>query len=102
MFQDARKRRKYGFIPEEVYSERGKTADDGTLAKVLFQDVVRQNRLTAGLALVDTDNCYDSLAHAITYLVFQAYGVPEEAVHSMLSTIEEMKYYLRTAYGDSN
>ena len=40
--------RKYGFIPKEVYSERGKTADDGTLAKVLFQDVVRQTRLTAG------------------------------------------------------
>ena len=37
--------RKYGFIPEEVYSERGKTADDGTLAKVLFQDFVRQTRL---------------------------------------------------------
>ena len=29
--------RKCGFIPEEVYSERVKTADDGTLAKVLFQ-----------------------------------------------------------------
>ena len=28
--------RKYGFIPEEVYSKRGKTADDGTLAKVIF------------------------------------------------------------------
>ena len=33
--------RKYGFIPEEVYSKRGKTADDGTLVKVLFQDFVR-------------------------------------------------------------
>ena len=28
--------RKYGFIPKEVYSERGKTVDDRTLAKVLF------------------------------------------------------------------
>ena len=84
-----------------VYSERGKTADDGTLVKVLLQDVVRQTRLTAGLALVDAANCYDSIAHAITSLVFQAYGVPEEAVQSMLSTIEETKYYLRTAYGDS-
>ena len=93
--------RKYGFIPEEVYSERRKIADDGTLAKVLFQYVVRQTRLTAGLASVDAANCFDSVAHAITSLVFQAYGVPEEAVRSMLSTIEEMKYYLRTAYGDS-
>ena len=41
--------RKYGLIPEEVYSERGKTADDGTLAKVIFQDVVIQTRLTAGI-----------------------------------------------------
>ena len=89
MLQNARK---YGFIPEEVYSERCKTADDGTLAKVLFQDVVIQTRLTAGLALVDTANCYDSVAHAIASLVFQAYGVPEEAVQSMLSTIEEMNY----------
>ena len=93
--------RKYGFIPEEVYSKRGKTVDDRTLAKMLFEDVVRQTKLTAGLALVDAANCYDSVAHAIASLVFQAYGVPEKAVQSMLYTIEEMKYYLRTAYGDS-
>ena len=67
--------RKYGFIPEEVYSERGKTADDGTLAKVLFQDVVRQTRLTAGLASVDAANCYDSVAHAITSVPFLLVGV---------------------------
>ena len=41
--------RKYGFITEEVYSEREKTADDGTLAKVLFRDVVIKTRLTEGL-----------------------------------------------------
>ena len=37
---------------------------------------------------------YDSVAHAIASLVFQAFGVPEEAVQSMLSIIEEMKYFL--------
>ena len=57
--------------------------------------------LTSGIASVDAANCYDSVAHAIASLVFQAYGVPEELVQSMLSTIEEMKYYLRTAYGES-
>ena len=93
--------RKYGFIPEEVYIERSKTADEETLNKVRFEDNVRQTRLTAGIASFDTDNCYDSVAHAIASLVFQAYGVPEEVVQSMLSTIEEMNYYLRTAYGDS-
>ena len=93
--------RKYGFMPEEVCSERGKVPDDGTLTKVMFNDVVRQTRLSAGVGSVDAANCYNSIAHAIASLIFQAYGVPEEAVHSMLTAIEETKYYLRTVYGDS-
>ncbi len=28
--------RQYGFIPEEIYSEKGETADNGSLAKGLF------------------------------------------------------------------
>lgn len=93
--------RKYGHMPEEIYSEKGKTADDGSLAKVLFYDIVRQSRTSAGLSSVDAANCYDSVAHAIASLVFQAFGVPEEAIESMLTAIQEMKYFLRTAYGDS-
>ena len=88
-------------MPEEIYSERNKTADNGTLAKVIFLDIVRQTRLSAGLSSVDAAQCYDSVAHAIASLVVQAFGVPEETVHSMLTTIEEMKYFLRTAYEDS-
>ena len=50
---------------------------------------------------MDAANCYNSIAHAITLLVFQAFGVAEEAIETMLTEIEEMKYFLRTAYGDS-
>ena len=32
--------RKHGLMPEEIYSEKGKVPDDGTLAKVIFNDVV--------------------------------------------------------------
>ena len=35
--------RQHGYMPEEIYSEKGKTADDGSLAKVLFYDVTRQS-----------------------------------------------------------
>jgi hypothetical protein len=34
-------------------------------------------------------------------LVFQAFGVPITAVESMLATIENMKFFLRTRFGDS-
>ena len=33
--------RKYMFGPEEIYSEHGKTADDGSLSMTLFYDIVR-------------------------------------------------------------
>ena len=45
--------RKYGYTPEEIYSGKKKIADDGTLAKVLFFDIARHTRLTAGQGSVD-------------------------------------------------
>lgn len=93
--------RNNGLMAEEIFSERGRTAEDGALSKVLFYDIVRQSRKTAAINSVDAANCYDSIAHAIASIVFQACGVPEEGVHMMLSTIQDMKYFLRTAYGDS-
>ena len=50
---------------------------------------------------MNASNCYNHIAHAIAYLVFQAFGVPEKAIETMLKAIEEMKYFLRTAYRDS-
>ena len=76
-------------------------ADGRTLAKVLFYDIFRKIQVSAGLSSVDAENCYDSIAHAIASLVFQEFGVPEKAIETMLAEIEEMKYFLRTAYGDS-
>lgn len=93
--------RNHGFMAEEIFSEQGRTAEDGSLAKVLFYDIVRQYRLNAAIASIDAANCYDSVAHAIASLVFQACGVPVNAVKSMLGAIQDMKYFLRTAYGDS-
>ena len=34
-------------------------------------------------------------------MVFQAFGVPLSATESMLTTIQEMKFFLRTGFGDS-
>ena len=55
--------RKYRMLPEEVFSERNRLADDGTLSKVLFYDIAQQLCHPVGLALVDADNCYDRIAH---------------------------------------
>jgi len=88
-------------MPEEIFSEKGCTAVDGTLAKVLFYDISRQFRKPAAIASVDASNCFDRICHAMTSLVFKSVGVPQSAVTAMLGAIAEMKFFLRTAFGDS-
>ena len=66
-------------MPSEIYSERGRMAEEGTLAKVIMCDTVRQSRLPAGIASVDADNCFDRIAHPIASMIFQALGVPSTA-----------------------
>ena len=93
--------RKYNLIPDEIFSEKNRMADDGTLSKTLLYDLARQSRRPAGVSSVDADNCYDRVSHAIASLVCQAFGVSESTVCSMLKTIQEMQFFLRTAFGDS-
>jgi hypothetical protein len=91
----------HDLMPEEICSKQNRMADDGTLSKTLFCNLARQARAPAAIASIDASNCYDRIAHAMASLVFQAFGVPIMAVESMLGTIENMKFSLRTGFGDS-
>jgi hypothetical protein len=86
---------------EEIFSKKNRMADNGTLTKTLSYDVTRQARVPAAIASVDTSNCYDRIAHAIALLIFRAFGVPASTIDSMLSVIENMKFFLQTEFGDS-
>ena len=81
-------------MPEEIYIEKGKTTDDGSLANVLSYGIVPKARVSVGLSSIDGANCYNIIAHVIASLVFQAFGIPGEAIESMLTAIEDMKYFL--------
>jgi len=93
--------RQYKLILEEIFSEQNHTADNDGLAKTLFYDIAHQTRTRAAITSVDTSNCYDRIAHAMTSLIFQSFGVESTAVSAMLETIQEMKFFLQMAYGDS-
>ena len=85
--------RKYKLMPSKIYSERGRMAEEGTLAKVIMCDTVRQSRFPAGIASVDADNCF-RIAQPLASMVFQALGVPAIATKTMLETVWEMKFFL--------
>jgi hypothetical protein len=93
--------RKYSLMPEEIYTERNRLADDGTLSKVFFYNIVLQLQHPAGLASVDANNCYNCIAHPMASMVFQSFGVPTSTVESILTMIQNMKFYLQTGYGNS-
>ena len=50
---------------------------------------------------MDADNCFDRVAHAVASLIFQVFGISKETCGAMLKTIQEMQFFLRTAFGDS-
>ncbi len=66
-----------------------------------YQGIFRQTRSSAAIAPVNASNCYDRIAHAMASLIFQSFGVKATTVAAMLETIQEMKFFLHTAYGDS-
>jgi hypothetical protein len=51
--------RKYKLIPEENFSEKNRTADDGGLAKTLFYDIFWQTQLPVAIASINPSNCCD-------------------------------------------
>jgi hypothetical protein len=93
--------RKHNQMPEEIFSRKNRMADDGMLCKTLFFDIAQQACVGAAITSVDASNCYDRIMHVMALLIFQAFGVPITTVRSMLGAIENMKFFLRTGFGDS-
>ncbi len=90
-----------GLIPEEHFSEKDSTAEDGKFANVLASDIARQRRQPFCSLSADASNCYDRIHHAIMSLVFASMGIPGGAIRAMLQPIQLMKFFLRTGWGES-
>ena len=51
---------------------------------------------------MDLMQCFDRMAHSVTSLCSQRLGVSKNVTDTMISTISNMRHYIRTAYGDSD
>ena len=89
-------------IPETQYARKGGKAIDGALQKVLMLDHFRMTR-TAGIGFAnDLMDCYDRVVHSSAALAMRRLGVNTTAIRCLLMTLQNMKNFLRTAYGDSD
>jgi hypothetical protein len=91
-----------GYIPEDQYSQRESTAEDARLDSRLTMDISRQLRITLATVSVDADKCYDRINHIIMSLALLALVGVSGLVTTLLHPIQIMKFYQRTAWGDSD
>ena len=91
-----------GFIPEELFSQKGSTAEDAKFDKTLTTDISRQSRRPMTIISADAANCYDRVNHVIMSLVWLTLlngNVP--AVVVALICLQTMKFFQRTGFGES-
>ncbi len=91
-----------GYIPEELFSQKGSTAEDAKFNKTLIADLSRQARHPMTVVSAYADYCYDRVNHVIMSLVWLVltYGnIP--AIIATLMCLKKMKFFQRTGFGES-
>ena len=92
----------HSIIAREQYgSRKGHTAIEQALNKRLTFDLWRMERTTGALVSNDAKSCYDRIAHSVAAIAMRRMGVSKSAAETMLSTIQDLRHYIRTTFGDS-
>jgi hypothetical protein len=88
--------------PEQFGSRKNKSAMEHATNKRIVMDIIRQSG-TKGIYVANNAKscCYDRILSMVAYLTMRQFGVPTLVAKSTISTMMEMKHFVRTKYGDS-
>ncbi len=91
-----------GYILEELFRQKGNTAEDAKFDKTLMEDLSRQARHPMTIVSADAAYCYDRVNHIIMsliWLVLTNGNIP--AIIASLVCMQTMKFFQRTGFGES-
>jgi len=89
-------------IPDKCYgSKPGCTAIQVLLDHTITANVMWQSWALLAVALVDCLTCYDSVGHPPASIACQCLGSPPSLMESTFSMIQNMRIFLRMAFGGS-
>jgi hypothetical protein len=89
-----------GYIPEELFSQKGSTAEDTKFNKTLMADLSRQARQPMIVTSADAAYCYDRVNHIIMSLVWLVLtNIP--AIVAALICLQTMKFFQQMGFGES-
>ena len=91
-----------GLIPEELFSQKGSTAEDAKFNKTLTADLSRQARQPMTIVSANAADCYDRVNHIIMSLVWLTLlnGNIQQIVVALIC-LQTMKFFQRTGFGES-
>jgi hypothetical protein len=92
-----------GYIPEELYIQKGSMAKDAKFNKTLMADLFQQARQPMTVVSADAAYCYDRVNHVIMLLVWLVLinGNIPAIVVTVLICLQTMKFFQRTGFGES-
>ena len=88
-------------LSDSQYAQPGKRAIEAALVKVLFFDHLRISKTPGTLTMNDLMQCFDRMTHNACAIATRRFGVNPFVVQSMITTIQKMRHFIRSAYGDS-
>ncbi len=88
-------------IPGECFSKKGSNCINAVMTKIFICDESRIHHYDACIAGNDFGDCYDRASHLIAALLLRSFGVPQPAINVLLETMETMRFFLQTGFGES-
>ncbi len=90
-----------GYIPEELFSQKGSTAEKAKLDKTLMADLSRQARQPMIVTSADAAYCYDCVNRIIMSLVWLVLtNGNNPAIVAALICLQTMIFFQRTGFGE--
>jgi hypothetical protein len=88
-------------IPGECFSKRGSNCISAVMTKMFICNKARIHHHNAVFEGCDFADCYDRITHNVAGISLRAWGVPQPAINILLETMETMRFFLRTGFGES-
>jgi hypothetical protein len=88
-----------GYVPKELFSQKGSTAEDAKFDKTLMGDLSRQARQPMAIILADAAYCYDRVNHMIMLLVWLVLtngNIP--SIVTAMICLQKMKFFQRMGF----
>lgn len=93
--------RNHNLIPEPQYQHKGSRSVEAVIFKRLFFDLLRLQQRPGSVVSNDLRSCFDRIPHPVGSLACRRLCINPQAITTIFTTLQKMKHFVRTGYGDS-